>query len=85
MAKCPKRPKPQLNALALNDLDVHLSEDTLNQLEIEDVLAQEPCQLSINAISGTESGDAMRVAALVNNQVMLILIDSRSSHSFVRI
>lgn len=38
LAKCTKRTKSQLNALALNDLDVTFSEETLNQLEIEDVL-----------------------------------------------
>lgn len=81
--KCTKKPKPQLNALVISDLDVQLTEETLNQLKIEDVLSQELCQLSINAISGTESSDSMRVRALVNNQVMLILIDSGSSYSFV--
>lgn len=83
LGKCSKCPKPQLNALALNDLDVQLIESTLNQLEIEDVLTQELCQLSINAMAGTESADSMRVRALVHNQVMLILIDFGSSHSFI--
>lgn len=83
LQKCTKRHKPQLNAFIVNDVDVPLSEDTLNQLEIEDVLSQELCQLSLNAIAGTESADSMRVRALVNNQVMLILIDSGSTHSFV--
>lgn len=67
LQKCTKRPKPQLNALIVNDLDLSLSEDTLNQLEIEDVLSQEMLQLSLNAISGTMSGNAMRVRALVQN------------------
>lgn len=83
LEKCTKRPKPQLNVLALNDLDTQLSEDVLNQLEIEDVLSQEPCNISINAIAGTESADSMKVRALVQNKVMVILIDSGSSHSFV--
>lgn len=83
LGKCTKRPKPQLNALALNDFDVQLTKSTLNQLEIEDVLTQELCQLSINAMAGTESANSMRVRALVQNQVMLILIDSGSSHSFI--
>jgi hypothetical protein len=41
LQKCTKRNKPQLNVLALNDLDAELSEDTLNQLEVEDVLTAE--------------------------------------------
>lgn len=81
--KCAKRPKPHLNALVVNDLDVQLTEETLNQLEIEDVLTQELCNLSLNALAGTESADSMRVRALVQNQVMLILVDSGSSHSFI--
>jgi hypothetical protein len=66
----------------LNDLDAELSDDTLNQLEVEDVLSAELGQLSLNAISGTESKDSMRIRALVQNKVMLILVDSGSSHSF---
>lgn len=83
LQKCVKRTKPQLNAIVVNDLDVELTEDTLNKLEIEDVLAAEMCQLSLNAIAGTDSGDAMKIRALVNNKVMLILVDSGSSHNFV--
>jgi hypothetical protein len=67
----------------LNDLDAELSQDTLNQLEVEDVLSAEMGQLSLNAIAGTESKDFMRIRALVHNKVMLILVDSGSSHSFV--
>jgi hypothetical protein len=69
--------------LVVNDLDVELTEETLNQLAVEDVLTKEMGQLSLNAMAGTEAGDTMRNRALVHNQVMLILIDSGSSHSFV--
>jgi hypothetical protein len=34
-------------------------------------------------MAGTKMGDSMRIRALVHDQVMLILIDSGSSHSFV--
>ncbi|GJN07432.1 hypothetical protein PR202_ga25264 [Eleusine coracana subsp. coracana] len=61
LEKCTKRPKPQMNAIVVNDLDMPLSEETLNQLEVEDVLAQELGQLSIYALAGTESKDSMRV------------------------
>ena len=83
---CTKRPQqqqPQVNALALNDLDVQLTEEVLHQLELEDTLASDFYQLSLNAVAGTESGDAMKRRALVHNKVMLILVDSGSSHSFV--
>jgi predicted aspartyl protease len=48
-----------------------------------DIVIAEMGQLSLNAISGTESGDSMRIRALVKNKVMLILVDSGSSHNFV--
>jgi hypothetical protein len=67
----------------VNDLDTELIDDTLNQLAIEDALTEEMGQLSLNAISGAENGDSMRIRELVNDKVMLVLIDSRSSHSFV--
>ncbi|KAJ1276202.1 hypothetical protein BS78_05G196300 [Paspalum vaginatum] len=81
--KCPKRPKQQLHALVVNDLDVPLTEEVLNQLEVEDTLAEEFCTLSLNALAGTDTGSCMKLRALVNNKVMLILVDSGSSHSFV--
>jgi hypothetical protein len=81
--KCPKRPKPHLNVLCINDLDVELTEEKLKQLEAEDDLLNNLCNLSLNAISGTDPQDCMWVRALVKNQVMLILIDSGSSHSSI--
>jgi hypothetical protein len=83
LQKCTKRTKPQVNAIVVNDLDVELTEDTLNQLALEDALTSEMGQLSLNAISSTESGKSMRLMTLVHNKVMLILVDSGSSHSFI--
>lgn len=81
--KCTKRPKAQANALALNDLDVVLAKEVLEQLELEDNLTQQFCSLSLNAIAGTDVGEAMRLRARVKNKAMLLLVDSGSSHSFV--
>ena len=53
-AICPKHPKAQVNALSLNTLDVELSEHILAQLDLEDDLSQDFCQLSLNALSGTD-------------------------------
>uniref|UniRef100_A0A0A8YYF6 Uncharacterized protein n=1 Tax=Arundo donax TaxID=35708 RepID=A0A0A8YYF6_ARUDO len=83
LEKCLKRPKPQVNALAVNDLDVELSEVVLNQLAIEDTLAADFYQLSLNALAGTKEGECIKVRALVKNQVIIILIDNGSSHSFI--
>ena len=60
-----------------------LSEEVVAQLELEDSLASEFCQLSLNALAGTAHGDAMQIQALVQNKTMLTLIDTGSSHSFV--
>jgi hypothetical protein len=62
---------------------VQLTDEVLNQLVVEDALADEFYSLSLNAIAGTDQGEAMKVRAMVNNKVILILIDSGSSHSFV--
>jgi hypothetical protein len=56
-AEVHKKVKPQLNDLIVNDLDVELTDETLNQLVVEDVLTEEMGQLSLNGISGTEAGD----------------------------
>jgi hypothetical protein len=83
LQKCPKKAKPQLNALVVNDLNVELNEEVTNQLQMKDVLAEEMCQLCLNAMAGTDSGDSLKIRALVQNQVMLILVNSGSTHSFI--
>ena len=50
---------------------------------MEDSILDDFGQISLNAISGTDSGETLKVRALVKNQVMLTLLDSGSSHSFV--
>ena len=80
---CTKRPQAQVHALAINDLDQALTEEVLTQLAVEDSLQEEFEQLSLNALAGTASGEVMRLRATVKNKVMLILLDSGSSHSFV--
>ena len=64
-AICAQCPKAQLNALVTNPLDMPLSEEVVAQLELEDSLASEFCQLSLNALAGTAHGDAMQIQALV--------------------
>lgn len=67
----------------VNDLDVVLTDEVLNHLALEDALTKDFCQLSLNAMFGTDHGDALRIRALVKNKVMLNLVDIGSSHSFV--
>lgn len=83
LEKCAKCPVHLSHALVVNDLDTDLTSEVLTQLAIEDSLVEEFCTLSLNALSGTENGACMKLRALVHNKVMLLLIDSGSSHSFV--
>jgi hypothetical protein len=46
LQKCTKRAKPHVNALVVNDVGVELTNETLNQLVVEDVLTEEMGQLS---------------------------------------
>lgn len=82
---CAKKQKPQMNALALNELDLdrELSEETLNALDTEDKLHEEFCQLSINAMSSQDTLSCVKLKARVKDKVMIILMDSGSSHSFI--
>ena len=80
---CTKRPQPQVNALVVKDSDMPLTEEVLQHLVEEDTLAKDFCQLSLHALAGTESEDAIKIRAKIKNKKILILIDSGSSHSFV--
>lgn len=44
---------------------------------------QECCVLSTHAVSGMEMPRMTRLCALVGNQVMLLLVDSGSTHNFI--
>ena len=43
----------------------------------------ECCTISAHALDGSEAPNTIRLRALVGNQVMLLLLDSGSTHSFV--
>ncbi|WVZ84118.1 hypothetical protein U9M48_031179, partial [Paspalum notatum var. saurae] len=83
MEICAKRPKAQVNALAINDLDQKLSDEVLNQLSQEEDLTAQFYNLSLHAIAGTEGVACVRLRSIVNKKVMLILVDSGSSNSFI--
>lgn len=81
---CTKRNKPQTNALMVNSLDKEeITEEQLNQLKIEEILTDDFCQLSINALTSADTENCIKLRSLVKNKVMLILVDSGSSHSFI--
>lgn len=52
-------------------------------MEIDEALTKNFGQLSLNALSGTDSADSIQLKATVKNKTMLILVNTGSSHCFV--
>ena len=50
---------------------------------MEEAVEEAAAYLTANAISGTTHTKSIRLRALVGNQVMLLLVDSGSSHTFI--
>jgi hypothetical protein len=82
---CTKREKPHVNAMIVNHLDKELDEEPLNEIAIEELLNEDFCELSLNALAGTESANSIKLHTTVKNKTMLTLVDSGSSHSFVSV
>jgi hypothetical protein len=80
---CAKKATAELNALSTEEATEFLSDEILNLMEMQDLADAQQLSLSINALAGTDAGDTIRLRALVENQVMLILIDSGSTGSFL--
>jgi hypothetical protein len=75
----------QLLTIEVGEFGEVLSDDVVQALEL---LQEEPeqsvcCQISLAAVAGTETSETVRIRALVGNQVMVLLIDSGSTHTFV--
>jgi hypothetical protein len=63
-----------------------LSDDVLTALESTQFYSmQDYCYLSLHAMSVQPQGKAIQLRALVQNQVMVILVDSSSSHTFLNV
>lgn len=75
----------QLLTIEVGEFGEVLSDDAVVALELLDEahVTADCCQLSVNAAAGTDNGETMRLRALVGNQVMVLLIDSGSTHTFV--
>lgn len=72
----------------MGDYGELLSEDAIHALALLDEPAAaapppECCMLSAHALDGSDAPSTIRLRALVGNQVMLLLLDSGSTHSFV--
>lgn len=75
----------QLLTIEVGEFGEVISDDAVLAMELleETVEPVSCCQLSVDALAGTEGGETIRQRALVGNQVMLLLIDSGSTHTFV--
>lgn len=69
--------------MTTEDAVEQLSKEVLNMIELHDLAETQQLSLSINAIAGTDSTDTIHLRALIENQVLLILIDSGSTGSFL--
>lgn len=78
----------QLLTINVGEYGEVLTDDAVHALELlEDPAPVQPapecCLLSTHAVSGGESPHTICLRALVGNQVMLLLVDSGSTHSFI--
>lgn len=61
-----------------------ITKDQLNQLlAVENARTEDFCQLSLNALSSTDNDNSIKLKTLMKDKVMLTLLESRSSHSFI--
>jgi hypothetical protein len=75
--------KAELHVLTTEDHHAELADEVLELLELQDLANAQELSLSINAIAGSQSDGTICIRALVKNQVMLLLVDSGSSNTFV--
>nr|XP_045084693.1 uncharacterized protein LOC123494100 [Aegilops tauschii subsp. strangulata] len=80
---CANKPPLQLKALEAQEIDGKLSDEALNAISAEEAVEEVAAYLSVNAISGSANSKTIRLRALVENKVMLLLVDSGSSHTFI--
>jgi hypothetical protein len=77
-------PPTQLSNIEGADGGMVLSDAMLDLLETENTMdTDKDCYMSLNAISGTQSNRVIHLRALVGKQVLLILVDSGRSHTFL--
>ncbi|WVZ56374.1 hypothetical protein U9M48_006918 [Paspalum notatum var. saurae] len=70
MDSCAKKPRAQVHALALNDLDKEIPEAVLNQLAVEDAIAEEFCNLSLNALAPPKTVKVANGQTLISDKVI---------------
>lgn len=75
----------QLLTIEVGEYGEVLSDDAVQALELlqETPVTATCCHISLDAMAGTETSETVRIRALVGNQVMVLLVDSGSTHTFV--
>jgi hypothetical protein len=75
----------QLLTIEVGEFGEVLSDEAVFALELlqETPVTGTCCHLSVDAVAGTETVNTVRIRATVGDQVMILLIDSGSSTSFV--
>ncbi|KAK1693348.1 hypothetical protein QYE76_010045 [Lolium multiflorum] len=81
--QCGAKPAHSLNTMEQQECPIQLSEEVLNLMEMHDLATATKLSLSLNAMSGSEGSNCLRLRALVDNQVLLILVDSGCNSSFI--
>lgn len=79
---CPNKPQLQLKALEGQEIEGTPTDEIFNALTIEEAVEDVAAYLSVNALAGSENPKTIRLRDLVENKVMLLLVDSGSSHTF---
>lgn len=64
-------------------MDRELSDEVLDELATEDALHDQFCQLSLNGITSSDTTTCIKLKTKVKGKVMLVLIDSGNTHSFI--
>ena len=74
----------QMLMIEVGDFGEVFSDDTVHALNLlDDTSELQCCMLSAHALAGTEAVNTLRLRAVVGDQIMLLLVDSGSSHTFV--
>jgi hypothetical protein len=68
--------KAEVHMISSDDHRAKISEEVLELLELQDLANAQELSLSVNAISGSQTDGTICIQALVQNQVMLLLVDS---------
>ena len=81
--QCNKKQGAEAHALQLEEETEQLSDEVLNMMELHDIAQAEQLSLSTHAIAGMKGAEALRLRAMLGNQVLIILVDSGSSNIFL--